>query len=115
MVGEPRMLRAQRVIDGCKLAHLQPSENDVKVWRAATVTPASINLLDAAEPTEEEKEIADADSLACEMRLACARLSEDGAPSGFAMHRCRREVGIEVDASARGDASAGEMGRDRRE
>jgi hypothetical protein len=94
------------------LTHLKPAEDDVKIGRGPLESQAAGHLRRAAKPPEKEKQVADADTLICEMcgsrpDLAKGRLPAPRARTGF-----HPEVGIQVNAAGWTDSLVGERGDD---
>ena len=68
-------------------ADLQPSKDDVKFRRARDEAEPAADVFGAPETSEEEKQIARANRLLCEMTLRGGSLSEDWMPPCGAWER----------------------------
>ncbi len=87
-------------------ADLEPSEDNVKFWRAADETELASNLLGAPKASEEQEQIAAAYPVAGEMTLRGTSLPENRTPSRGARNRIAAQIRIEMRAVALADAAA---------
>src|SRR5271155_4895342 len=94
---------------------LQPSKDDVEFRRAADEAEPAAGLFRAPETSEEEKEIARADLLLCEMTLRGGGLPEDRTPSITARDRVAAQIGIEMRAVVWPESAAGQVFDDLRD
>src|SRR5690349_17330424 len=97
MCARPRKFIAQRLGNCAYSIYLHPSENNVQILCALDEANfAVVVAFGTPEPSEEQEQVAGADSLALEMCLRRARLPEDRTPPGLAWDRVGTQVGIEM-------------------
>lgn len=95
------------------LTDLEPAEQHMQVWGAATVSPdPAPEILHLAEPAEEQEQVADADTLVGQMLLRGADLTESRPPAWKPGPGGRRQVGIVMGVREPEDRPLRQAGRD---